>query len=64
MQTDLVTIFVRAVGKGATEKGPFTPLDFSQNISKSLFFKFLGLLKYYSPTVTHGKTLVYDFWVL
>ena len=21
-------------------------------------------LKYYSPTVTHGKTLVYNFWVL
>ena len=26
--------------------------------------KMVKLLKYYSPTVTHGKTLVYDFWVL
>ena len=33
---------------------------------KHLYTTFLGslvILKYYSPTVTHGKIFVYNFWV-
>ena len=48
---------------------PLTEAQLTQvNIYYShIFFRLkyvMKFIKYYSPTVTHGKTLVYDFWAL